>query len=1057
MIEQVNTKYDPNLFEPEIQQYWKDNKAYELTKEKNQDGPNFYFIDGPPYTSGAIHLGTAWNKILKDLYIRYWRMQGYNIRDQAGYDMHGLPIEVKVEKALNFSNKQDIEKHGIDNFVKTCREFALSSEKVMTEQFKQLGVWLDWDNPYRTLENYYIESAWWTIKRAHDRKLITQAQRVLTWCPRCETALAEAEVEYWDETDASIYVKFKVKNREDHFIVIWTTTPWTLPADLCVAVHPDFSYVLMEVIKNGEKEYLYVAEDLAEEVAKEGRYQEMKIIEKFEGIDLEGLEYEQPLLDEVPWHSAAEQKELYWLHKTVLAEYVTLEKTGIVHTAPGHGPDDFETGVEYQLPPFCPVDEAGKFTKDGGKWAGRFTKNCDSEIMDLLAAKGTLLQSGDITHRYGHCWRCKTPITYRTTTQWFLKVTEMKEKMLEEILKTDWYPDWAGRTRQYKWVENTRDWCISRQRYWGIPMPIWACGCGEKQVVGYLDELEKGKNYTKDMDLHRPWIDKVTLECGKCGGEMTRIPDVLDVWFDSAICSWAQLKYPQEKEEFEKWWPCGWITEAHDQTRGWFYSQLGASVIAFDKIPYEKVLMHGFALDKEYRKMSKSDGNATSPHEIIEKYGVDSLRFYLLVANSPWEDLPFSWDGVKNGNRTLNILWNIYRFSTTYMALDEFDPEKWTYRELENDFRAEDRWLYSRLEKAKSTSKLELEKFNVHKSLRAIEHFILEDLSRWYVRLVRDRTWVEGESRDKLAAFRVLYDALLEISLLLSPFTPHIAEKIYKNLSGKFITIAMENCVTVADERRSDELEVRMKAIRSMVEAILNARQQAQVNVRWPLRKVVAVSSTTVSKKALETYGELMKEQINAITIELVEPGETWEGVKLTIEPVMAGLGPTFKREAVKVANLIKEMNPTEAMNDLEKGHLNVMLNGVQVNLTKEMVQFGQALPEEVISADYSDGVIYIDTVMTPELQAMGFARELIRRIQEMRKEMDLAVEDYISTRVLIKFDVIEGENVLAPEVENIKYNTRSKKFGFGPMEDDDFAKEWEIAGEKFTIGIKRL
>jgi isoleucyl-tRNA synthetase len=918
-------------------------------------------------------------------------------------------------------------------------------------------VWLDWDNPYRTLENYYIESAWWTIKRAHDRKLITQAQRVLTWCPRCETALAEAEVEYWDETDASIYVKFKVKNREDHFIVIWTTTPWTLPADLCVAVHPDFSYVLMEVIKNGEKEYLYVAEDLAEEVAKEGRYQEMKIIEKFEGIDLEGLEYEQPLLDEVPWHSAAEQKELYWLHKTVLAEYVTLEKTGIVHTAPGHGPDDFETGVEYQLPPFCPVDEAGKFTKDGGKWAGRFTKNCDSEIMDLLAAKGTLLQSGDITHRYGHCWRCKTPITYRTTTQWFLKVTEMKEKMLEEILKTDWYPDWAGRTRQYKWVENTRDWCISRQRYWGIPMPIWACGCGEKQVVGYLDELEKGKNYTKDMDLHRPWIDKVTLECGKCGGEMTRIPDVLDVWFDSAICSWAQLKYPQEKEEFEKWWPCGWITEAHDQTRGWFYSQLGASVIAFDKIPYEKVLMHGFALDKEYRKMSKSDGNATSPHEIIEKYGVDSLRFYLLVANSPWEDLPFSWDGVKNGNRTLNILWNIYRFSTTYMALDEFDPEKWTYRELENDFRAEDRWLYSRLEKAKSTSKLELEKFNVHKSLRAIEHFILEDLSRWYVRLVRDRTWVEGESRDKLAAFRVLYDALLEISLLLSPFTPHIAEKIYKNLSGKFITIAMENCVTVADERRSDELEVRMKAIRSMVEAILNARQQAQVNVRWPLRKVVVVSSTTVSKKALETYGELMKEQINAITIELVEPGETWEGVKLTIEPVMAGLGPTFKREAVKVANLIKEMNPTEAMNDLEKGHLNVMLNGVQVNLTKEMVQFGQALPEEVISADYSDGVIYIDTVMTPELQAMGFARELIRRIQEMRKEMDLAVEDYISTRVLIKFDVIEGENVLAPEVENIKYNTRSKKFGFGPMEDDDFAKEWEIAGEKFTIGIKRL
>ncbi len=1057
MIEQVNTKYDPNLFEPEIQQYWTDKKAYELTKEKNQDGPNFYFIDGPPYTSGAIHLGTAWNKILKDLYLRYWRMQGFNIRDQAGYDMHGLPIEVKVEKALNFSNKQDIEKHGIGNFVKTCREFALTNEKTMTKQFKQLGVWLDWDNPYRTLENYYIKSAWWTIKRAHERELITQAQRVLTWCPRCETALAEAEVEYWDETDASIYVKFKVKNRENHYIVIWTTTPWTLPADLCVAVHPDFTYVLMEVIKNGEKEYLYVAEELAEEVAREGRYQEMKIIEKFEGIDLEGLEYEQPLLDEVPWHSAPEQKELYWLHKTVLAEYVTLEKTGIVHTAPGHGPDDFETGVEYQLPPFCPIDERGVFTEDGGKWAGRFTKDCDAEIMELLAAKGTLLQSGDITHRYGHCWRCKTPITYRTTTQWFLKVTEMKEKMLEQILKAEWYPDWAGRTRQYKWVENTRDWCISRQRYWGIPMPIWVCGCGEKQVVGFTDELEKGKNYTKDMDLHRPWIDKVTLECGKCGGEMTRVPDVLDVWFDSAVCSWAELKYPQEKEEFEKWWPCRWITEAHDQTRGWFYSQLGASVIAFDKIPYDKVLMHGFALDKEYRKMSKSDGNATSPHEIIEKYGVDSLRFYLLIANSPWEDLPFSWDGVKNGNRTLNILWNIYRFSTTYMALDAFDPEKWSYTELKDDFRAEDRWLYSRLEKAKSTAKLELERFNVHKSLRAIEHFILEDLSRWYVRLVRDRTWVEGESRDKLAAFRVLYDSLFETSILLSPFTPHIAEKIYQNLSGKNITVAMENCVTVNDQRRSAELEESMDVIRSMVEAVLNARQQAQVNVRWPLKKIVVVSSTPISREALEVYGDLLKEQINAISIELVEPGKTWEGVRLTIEPVMAGLGPVFKGEAVKVANLIKEMDPTEALNKLEKGELKVILHDAAVDVTKAMVQFGQALPEEVISADYMDGVIYIDTVMTPELQAMGFARELIRRIQEMRKEMDLAVEDYISTRVLIKFDVITGENTLAQEVENIKYNTRSKSFNFGLSEEEDFTKEWEIAGEKFTIGIKRL
>ena len=347
MVEQISMKYEPNLIEQEVQAYWKEKEAYEKTKEMNRNGKDFYFIDGPPYTSGNIHLGTAWNKILKDIYLRKLRMEGYNVRDQAGYDMHGLPIEVKVEKTLGFTNKQDIEKFGMDNFVNKCREFALSSEKVMTEQFKELGVWLDWDNPYRTLENYYLESAWWTMKRAFEKDLVTQAQRVLTWCPRCQTALAEAEVEYWDETDPSIYVKFKVKNRDDHYIAIWTTTPWTLPADLCVAVHPDLTYVLLEVTKDGKKEYLYVAEELTEEVARAGRYQEMKVIEKFEGIDLEGLEYEHPLLDEVPWHTDPARKELYWLHKTVLAEYVTLQKTGIVHTAPGHGPDDFETGVEY--------------------------------------------------------------------------------------------------------------------------------------------------------------------------------------------------------------------------------------------------------------------------------------------------------------------------------------------------------------------------------------------------------------------------------------------------------------------------------------------------------------------------------------------------------------------------------------------------------------------------------------------------------------------------------------------------------------------------------------
>ena len=1054
MIEQVSTGYDPSVLDREVQAYWKEKDAYWKTKDKNIGGPDLYFIDGPPYTSGNIHLGTAWNKILKDLYLRYWRMQGFNIRDQAGYDMHGLPIEVKVEKSLGFKNKQDIEKYGMGAFVKRCREFALSSEKKMTEQFCELGVWLDWENPYRTLENYYIESAWWTLKRAYGRDLVTQAERVLTWCPRCQTALAEAEVEYWDETDPSIYVKFRVKDREDHYIVIWTTTPWTLPADICVAVHPDFTYVLMKVTRDGKSEYLYVAEELAEDVAKVGRYQEMEIIEKYDGLDLEGLEYVQPLLDEVPWHTAPERKDLYWLHKTVLAEYVTVEKTGIVHTAPGHGPDDFETGKEYRLPPFCPVDEAGRFTEDAGRWAGRSTKDCDREIMDLLAEKGTLMREEEITHRYGHCWRCKEPITYRTTTQWFLKVTELKESMLEEILRAEWYPDWAGRTRQYNWVQNTRDWCISRQRFWGIPLPIWECHCGERKVIGSQEELSSGEGHSEDMDLHRPWIDGVTFACDKCGDEMRRVPDVLDVWFDSAVCSWAQLKYPQNKEEFERWWPCDWITEAHDQTRGWFYSQLGASVIAFDKIPYMKVLMHGFSLDKDYRKMSKSEGNAVAPREIIDRYGVDSLRYYLLIANSPWEDLPFSWDGVKNANRTLNILWNVYRFSTTYMALDKFDFKRWTFDELREDLRPEDIWLYSRLERAKRLAHEELDKFYVHKSLRTLEHFILEDLSRWYVRIVKDRTWVEGEVRDKLAAFRTLYDALLEISMILSPFTPHIAEKIYQNLWGRHVTVAMEDRPGQHDERKTEGYEEGMELVRSMVEAVLNARQRAEVNLRWPLRKLVVVSSTGATEEALRLYGEVLGDQANAVEVELVRPGETWEGVMPTIEPVMAALGPAFKRDAPKVAEAIASLDPGEARGRLEGDGLGVTLDGRELEITAEMVRFGQSLPDEIISAEYSDGVVYIDTEMNDELKAMGYARETIRRIQEMRKEMDLDVEDYISTRLV----VAEGlRKLLEKELGDIEYNTRSREFSFAEPDEGYFTKSWDIAGETFLLGLRKM
>jgi isoleucyl-tRNA synthetase len=698
MIHQAEKKYDPQALEKKVQDLWTKTKAYEKTREHCQGGKNYYFIDGPPYTTGYIHLGTAWNKILKDTVLRYRRMQKYNVRDQAGFDMHGLPIEVQVEKTMGIKDKRQIEDMGIDNFVGKCREFATDFQKKMVNQFKSLGIWLDWENPYLTIHNSYIESEWWTLSKAHERGLLVESERVLTWCPRCETALAEAEVEYWDETDPSIYVRFPIKGKEDESILIWTTTPWTLPANLAAAVNPDFTYAKVRVKTKGNEEIIIMLEERVEDVMALIDCKDFKILDLFGGSQLTGIEYVHPFMREVKYQQGISGE---WIHKVLLSDTVTEEYTGIVHIAPGHGPEDFEIGKEYDLPPFCPVTEEGRFSQETGRYANIELKQGNEIIIQELRRKGLMLFDDEITHRYGHCWRCKTPVIYRATDQWFLKITELKDDMLEEIADIPWYPDWAGSSRMHDWVSNARDWCISRQRYWGTPLPIWRCDCGNIKVIGSLSDLAKGKNYQSDQDLHRPWIDNITFPCSECGKEMERVPDVMDVWFDSAVCSWAQLGFPNNKKEFHKWWPCKWITEAHDQTRGWFYSQLGAGVIAFDEVPYKSVLMHGWALDDQGRRMSKSMGNIIKPKEVINEYGVDSLRWYLLKTSAPWDDLSFTKEGVRNAKRTLNILWNVYVFGTTYMTLDKFNPDKTSFRSIRKYMKAEDKWLLSKTESLK--------------------------------------------------------------------------------------------------------------------------------------------------------------------------------------------------------------------------------------------------------------------------------------------------------------------------------------------------------------------
>ncbi|MGQ9582795.1 MAG: isoleucine--tRNA ligase [Thermoplasmatota archaeon] len=1056
---QAEREYRAPELERRVQERWARERIYERAREHRRGGEPFYFVDGPPYTTGSIHLGTAWNKTLKDIGVRYRRMRGFNVRDQAGFDMHGLPIEVKVERALGIKNKREIEALGIDAFISKCREFALANMARMTEQFRSLGVWLDWDRPYLTITNDYIEAAWWTLKRAEERGLLTRVERVVTWCPRCQTALAEAEVEYWDEEDPSIYVRFRAEEGDESFL-IWTTTPWTLPANLAITLHPGLMYVRAKAVRDGREERLIFAKERLDDIKAVGGFESIEALEEMPGCELEGRRYRHPLLEEVPWHSSRSE---YWAHRVLVdADMVTAENTGCVHTAPGHGPADFEVGRRYDLPPFCPVDGAGVFTTDAGKYAGMEVRAANAVILDDLRAKGALLGSGTIKHRYGHCWRCETPIIYIATPQWFLRVTELRDKMLSEVERVRWIPPWAGSSRQRDWIEGARDWCISRQRYWGIPLPIWECGCGQRRVVGRIRELSEGRGYREGMELHRPWVDGVTFVCPACGGEMRRVPDVMDVWLDSGVCSWAQLGYPGSEEEFRRWWPCRWITEAHDQTRGWFYSQLGAGVVAFDRSPYDSVLMHGWSLDAQGRPMSKSLGNVVEPHELTERYGADALRLYFVSASAPWEDMLFSMDGVRNSYRTLNVLWNVHVFATTYMALDRFDPAGTSLEELRSSGRVEDLWLMSRVETLIKKVTEALESQNFHHAARALEGFILEDLSRWYVRLVRDRVWVEGESGDKSAAYRALYEALIAAARLLAPIAPHITDRIYLDLGGPLPTVHMEDWPSQSPRWFDGALEEEMEAARRVVEAALSARNRAGVKLRWPLRRAVLARASEAAQRAARRLGDVIRDQANCRVVEVVR-GE-WGELLSSPKPNMRCLGTRFGARAREVAEaIVSGWSPELASALLAGRSARINTPAGPLELEPEMVTIQPALPEGYVETPLEDGVLYLDTRLTDDLRAEGLARDIVRRLQEMRKAAGLSVEDHIEAVASLAPACLQ---MVSRHRDFIMTETRASRLELsgepGPemsriRASGGIVREWELEeGERAILGIRK-
>ncbi|VVB67405.1 Isoleucine--tRNA ligase [uncultured archaeon] len=879
---------------------------------------------------------------------------------------------------------------------------------------------------------------------------------MVNWCPRCQTAIADSEVEYWDETDYSIFVKFPLEGEEKTYIVIWTTTPWTIPANVAVAVNPTFEYSRVRAWKDGQVDVLIMASDLVESVLKEGRYKDYELIGTLSAREMQELKYSHPLQDLVPRQKNIE-------HGVYAADFVTAENTGCVHIAPGHGLEDYELGLDKNLDIFCPVGGDGRYTAEAGeKYQGTYVKEADGEVILDLESRGLLLAEGRLSHRYGHCWRCKTPIIFIATSQWFLRISDLRDRMLDEVSKVTWYPEWAGSARFADWISNARDWCISRQRYWGIPLPIWTCpACGHVEVIGTAGELEE-RSGVKLADLHRPDVDSVFLDC-PCGGKMSRSPDVFDVWFDSAVASWATLRFPREEKQFEDWWPADFITEGHDQTRGWFYSQLGAAMVSFGRAPYRSVLMHGFTLDDQGRKMSKSIGNVVAPEEVVQKFGADILRFYVLGANAPWEDLHFSWETVENTSRMLNIFWNAYRFALPYMILDGFDSKKADLSKYQSSLRPEDRWILSRANSLAAEITADMEQYQLHRIVRAISDFILEDLSRWYIQLIRPRTWIEQDDPDKLAAYATLYEVLIKLCKLMAPFTPFLSESIYQNLVRGLDVKAPES-VHMCDwpkaraEQIDKDLEERMRIARSISEAVSNARQRAGRNLRWPVSNVDISSSDPIDLGDLES---VVKAQTNSKKITILplgqEPEMNWE-----VSPVHKKIGPVFKGDSQKVVEAIKGADPLMLReklgpNSREIKECDLSEGSRSFKITSEMVEFHKKIPENLSAAEFSKGTVYVDITLTPELEAEGYSREIIRRIQEMRKELDLRVEDRI--RVVVDIESKPILDLALRRKEHIASEVRAAEFemGLGRELRGTLAKDWEIEGICVRIGVERI
>nr|MBQ6241233.1 isoleucine--tRNA ligase [Lachnospiraceae bacterium] len=1054
MYRKVPTDQNFVAREKEVLEFWKANHIFEKSEEGRKDRPCYTFYDGPPTANGKPHIGHVETRVIKDMIPRYRTMKGYYVPRKAGWDTHGLPVELEVEKALGLNGKEQIEEYGIEPFIQKCKE-SVWKYKEMWEKFSDtVGFWADMKNPYVTYHDEYIESEWWALSELWKKGLLYKGFKIVPYCPRCGTPLSTAEVSqgYKLVKERSAVARFKVKGENNTYFLVWTTTPWTLPSNVALCVNPNEDYVKVHV---SDDDCYYIMADalVGDVILKHNVDADPTVVERYKGKDLEYKEYE-PLFD-FTGKFVAEQRQEKAFYVTC-DNYVTMtDGTGIVHIAPAFGEDDANVGRHYGLPFVQFVDGKGEMTAET-PYAGMFVKKADLVILQDLEDAGLLYEAPKFEHEYPHCWRCDTPLIYYARDSWYIRESDFKDDLVKNNNTVNWLPEAIGSGRFGNWLENIQDWAISRNRYWGTPLNIWECGCGHRECIGSRAELaeKSGDPAAATIELHRPYVDGITIPCPKCGGTMHRVPEVIDCWFDSGAMPFAQHHYPFENQDkFAQQFPAAFISEAVDQTRGWFHSLMAEGTLLFDKSPYENVIVLGLVQDKNGQKMSKSKGNVVDPFDALAKYGADAIRWYFYNSSAPWLPKRFSEEAVLEGrSKFMSTLWNSYAFYTLYAEIDQFNPAdymtdgKWEPRDLP----VMDRWLLSKLNTLILTVDKALDEYHVTEASRALAAFV-EDLSNWYVRRCRERYWAPGMEQDKINAYMTLFEALRTVSLLSAPMVPFMTEAIYQNIIRPVIPGSEESIhlcdYPVADESLIDPaLEADMDHAVKLVEMGRAARNEAGVKNRQPLSRMLVKAPFALS----QYYDDIIAEELNVKKLEFTDNVENL--IDYSFKPQMRTLGPRLGKLLGEVKKQLEQIDGAAAMAQLKStGKLTLELSAGPVDLTEDDLLIAVSQKEGFTSNQDGECTVVLDTSLTPELIEEGFVREIVSKVQTMRKEAGFEVVDRIRLSHAGN-EVIEG--IFARKGDAIAAEVLAEELLSGEV--CGYTKEWNINGETVTLGVEK-